>query len=56
LNDSAIELNNPIFKIQKRKLAVCDHVEKRQKKNSEAESFRHMKIKLSYMPEDGHVG
>jgi hypothetical protein len=25
-------------------------------KSSEAESFRHMKIKISYTPEDGHVG
>jgi hypothetical protein len=37
------------------KHAVCDHVEKRQKR-SEAESFRHMKIKISYTHEDGHVG
>jgi hypothetical protein len=34
------------------KRAECDHVEK----SSEAESFRHMKIKISYTPEDGHVG
>jgi hypothetical protein len=33
-----------------------DHVKKRQKKSSEAESFKHMKIKISYTPEDGHVG
>jgi hypothetical protein len=26
------------------------------KKTREAESFRHMKIKISYTPEDGHVG
>jgi hypothetical protein len=29
---------------------------KSRKKSSEAESFRHMKIKISYTPEDGHVG
>jgi hypothetical protein len=33
------------------KLAECDHVKK-----SEAESFRHMKIRISYTPEDGHIG
>jgi hypothetical protein len=30
--------------------------EKKGKKSSEAESFRHMKIKISYILEDGHVG
>jgi hypothetical protein len=29
---------------------------KRQKKNSEADSFMNMKIKISYTHEDGHVG
>jgi hypothetical protein len=29
---------------------------KQKKKSSEAESLRHMKIKISYTPEDGHVG
>jgi hypothetical protein len=28
---------------------------KRQKKNSEADSFRNMKVKISYTHEDGHV-
>jgi hypothetical protein len=36
------------------KHAECDHVKKRQKKSSETESFKHMKI--SYTPEDSHVG
>jgi hypothetical protein len=27
----------------------------KKKKSSEAESFRHMKIKISYTLEDGHV-
>jgi hypothetical protein len=39
---------------QKWKHAECDHVKKRQK-SSEADSFRHMKINISYAPEDGHV-
>jgi hypothetical protein len=29
---------------------------KKAEKSSEADSFRHMKIKISYTPEDGHVG
>jgi hypothetical protein len=29
---------------------------KKKAKTSEAYSFRHMKIKISYTPEDGHVG
>jgi hypothetical protein len=35
------------------KHAECDHVKK---KGSEAESFRHLKTKISYTLEDGHVG
>jgi hypothetical protein len=31
-------------------------LKKRQEKNNEAESLRHMKIKISYSLEDGHVG
>jgi hypothetical protein len=40
------------------KRAMCDHVQKQKKgqKTSEADSFRHMKIKIYYTPEDGHVG
>jgi hypothetical protein len=39
------------------KCAVCDHMEKkRQKIRSKAKFFRHMKIKISYTLEDGHVG
>jgi hypothetical protein len=30
--------------------------EKKGQKTSEADSFRHMKIKISYTPADGHVG
>jgi hypothetical protein len=37
------------------KHAECDHLKKGEK-SSEAESFRHMKIKISYTLEDGHVG
>jgi hypothetical protein len=37
------------------KRAERDHVKKRQK-SSEAESFRLTKMKISYTPEDGHVG
>jgi hypothetical protein len=33
---------------RKWKIAECDHVKKRKKKNSEADSFRHMEIKISY--------
>jgi hypothetical protein len=29
---------------------------KKGKKSSEAESFKHTKIKISYTPEDGYVG
>jgi hypothetical protein len=29
---------------------------KKDKKTSEAESFRHMEIKISYIPEGGNVG
>jgi hypothetical protein len=35
--------------------AECDHVEKRQKKSNEAESFKHVKIKISYTPVLTHV-
>jgi hypothetical protein len=31
-------------------------VKKKRQKSSEAESFRNMKIKISYTLEDGHVG
>jgi hypothetical protein len=31
-------------------------VRKKGKKTSEADSFRHMEIKIYYTPEDGHVG
>jgi hypothetical protein len=37
------------------KRAECDQMKKRQI-TSEADSFRHMKIKISYTSEDGHVG
>jgi hypothetical protein len=37
------------------KHAECDHVRKKVK-TSEADSFRHMEIKIYYTPEDGHVG
>jgi hypothetical protein len=43
-------------KKNKWKYAECDHVEKKGKKNSEADSFRHMEIKIYYTLEDGHVG
>jgi hypothetical protein len=29
---------------------------KKKQKTSEADSFRNMKVKISYTPEDGHVG
>jgi uncharacterized protein YneR len=35
--------------------AQCDHVEKKAK-TREADSFRNTKIKISYTPEDGHIG
>jgi cell wall assembly regulator SMI1 len=39
------------------KRAERDHVRKKgKKKNSEADSFRHMEIKIHYTPEDVHVG
>jgi hypothetical protein len=41
------------------KNAYCYHVRKAKKKKktpSEADSFRHMEIKISYTLEDGHVG
>jgi hypothetical protein len=34
----------------------CENTWKKGKKSSEAKSFRHMKIKISYTFEDGHVG
>jgi hypothetical protein len=37
------------------KHAECDHVKKKAEKSSEAESFKHMKIKYPTRPEDGHV-
>jgi hypothetical protein len=37
------------------KRAECDLV-KKGRKPSEANSFRHMKIRIFYTPEDGHVG
>jgi hypothetical protein len=33
-----------------------DHEKKKAKITSEAESFKHMKIKIFYTLEDGHVG
>jgi ribosomal protein S27AE len=39
------------------KCAECDYVRKKgEKKTSEADSFRHMEIKIYYTLEDGHVG
>jgi hypothetical protein len=38
------------------KRSECDHVRKKGKKTSEADSFRHMEIKIYYTLEDGHVG
>jgi hypothetical protein len=39
------------------KSAECDHVQKKKKqKTSEADSFRNIKIKISYTPEDGLIG
>jgi major membrane immunogen (membrane-anchored lipoprotein) len=36
------------------KRAECDHV-KKGKISRDVNSFRHMKIKIPYKPEDGHV-
>jgi hypothetical protein len=40
------------------KRAKCNHVQEnaKKKKNGEADSFRNMKLKISYTLEDGHVG
>jgi hypothetical protein len=44
-------------KKHKWKRAERDHVQKKKgKKSSEADSFRNLKVKISYTPEDGHVG
>jgi hypothetical protein len=36
--------------------AKCNHVQEKAKKTSEADSFRNIKVKISYILEDGHVG
>jgi hypothetical protein len=43
-------------KKHKWKRAKCDHVQEKETKTSEADPFTNMKVKISYTPEDGHVG
>jgi hypothetical protein len=35
---------------------VQEKAKKKKKETSEADSFRNIKVKISYTPEDGHVG